>query len=161
MCIIVVFNLLQTHYQAHGNRAHSESQKFGNVPCSVMPGLHFKKSSFISSLSTLALKLNLCSHHGVLFLFPPLFTHFWTVSPKLEMTCLWSFLFQVRQETCMFPFKDTGGCCYNIFHCDTSFVHENMEDSSLTVCPTCLCSDCKIYIYICGTLSLKLELSLA
>lgn len=24
------------------------------------------------------------------------------------MACLWSFLFQVRQETCVFPFKDTG-----------------------------------------------------
>lgn len=24
------------------------------------------------------------------------------------MACLWSFLFQVREETCMFPFKDTG-----------------------------------------------------
>lgn len=92
---------------------------------------------------------------------PQLFSTFFGLwALKLEMACLWSFLFQVRQETCV-SFQRHWGCCYKIFRCDTSFVHENMEDSSPAVCPTCLCSDCKIYIHICGTLSLKLKLSIS
>lgn len=125
-----------------------------------MPGLRFTKSSFISFLSALGLKLNHSSHHGVLFLSPPFFTILNCEPLNLNGLPL-EFSLSSETENMHISLPRHWGCCYKIFHCDTSFVHENMEDSSPTVCPTCLCCHCKIYTHTCGTLSPKLELALS